>query len=535
MALAITPRPPSSAPRPTATAPPSVTLAAYLATVAGAVRAGMPAQSWIEATVAAVKASSFGCSLQLVDAAGGPSAPTMRAFLRTADRDAIARRLGTPFDPSHLVGMTAVLLIEPEFSPRWGLGGRVVGVSEALRDSLMRRALEEVRARLKSEGLYSRQLRLPAPADVLRVTVVHPAGAAGHADIAGELARWQRAGIVAVTSVTAAFEGPRAAAELVAALRRAGSGDGAPPDVVLMVRGGGDRAGLLALDDEAVARAVCLCAVPVIAGLGHAVDRSLVDEVSAITADTPSKALHRLARLIAGPARRARADMAAVMVEAERRTAAAGQVIDAARHGLLAGAERRLAAGAAALAAARAGVATGTAGAGERCARLGAEAARLLEAVRERAPLRLDEAGRLAGRLAGDGMAGGRRRLEQADGGRALIGAALTRAGARLDAAALDARRRRDTLTMDVARRLTDGGVDLARLAGTVESLGLDATLRRGFALATQPDGTLVPTRAAARAAGDIALHFADGAVLARVGADLTTMTTTTNITGEAA
>ncbi len=57
----------------------------------------------------------------------------------------------------------------------------------------------------------------------------------------------------------------------------------------MMVRGGGDRAGLMALDDEAVARAVCLCPVPVIVGIGHAVDRSLVDEVAAVTCDTPSK------------------------------------------------------------------------------------------------------------------------------------------------------------------------------------------------------------------------------------------------------
>ena len=192
----------------------------------------------------------------------------MRAFLRLADRDAIARRLGAPLDPAHLVGMTVVALIEPDFHPRWGMGGRIVGLSQALRESLVRKVLDEIRARLKTETLYDRQRRLPVPPDVVRVAVVHPAGAAGHADIAGELARWERAGIVTAVSITAAFEGPRAAAELVAALRRAASGDGVPPDVVMMMRGGGDKAGLLALDDEAVARAICLCPVPVITGLG---------------------------------------------------------------------------------------------------------------------------------------------------------------------------------------------------------------------------------------------------------------------------
>jgi len=529
MSLAVSPPDGSSS----STLPPtghpqsSVTLGSYLAAVATVVVAGMPQRSWVEATVAAAKPGPYGHSLQLVDPAGGASAPTMRAFLRTADREAIARRLGAPLDPAHLVGMTTVMELEPEFHGRWGMGGRIVGLSPALRESLMRRALEEIRARLRQEGLYERQRRLPRPDDVLRVVVVHPAGAAGHADVAGELARWERAGIVRVTSVTAAFEGPRAAADLAAALRRAVSGDGVPPDVLLMVRGGGDRAGLLALDDEAVARAVCVCPVPVITGLGHAVDRSLLDEVAAYAADTPSKALAHLADLITGPARRARSDMAAVMAEAERRAAAAEHTLDAVRHLVSAAAERRLAAGAAALATVWAGVDAGTAGAGERCARLGAEAARLLEAVLERASLRLDGAGRSSERLAGEAMAAGRQRLDRADDGRALIGAVLTRAAARLDTATLDIARRHDALPLDGARHLTDAGVDLARLAGMVESLGLDSTLKRGFALATRLDGTVVPTRAAALAARDLILTFVDGAVRAHVGAALTTTTHT--------
>ena len=508
----------------------SVTLGAYLAAVATAVAAGMPQRSWVEATVAASKPSPYGYSLQLVDPAGGSSAPTMRAFVRTADRDAIARRLGAPLDPVHLVGLTTVLQIEPEYHVRWGMGGRVVGLSKDLRQSLMLLALEDVRARLKAERLYDRQRRLPTPDDVVRIAVVHPAGAAGHADIATELARWERAGIIGVTSTIAAFEGPRAATEIATALRRAASGDGVPPDVVLMVRGGGDKAGLLALDEEAVARAVCLCPVQVIAGLGHQVDSSLVDEVAAVTCHTPSKALAHVAGLIARPARRARVDMATAMTEAERRLTAADHGLEAARQAVATAAERRVHAADAALAAAEVKVATVTAGAGERCARLGAEADRLYEAVRTRAPAHLDETERSAQRAVSDGMAAGRRRLNTADDGRAAFGAVLTRATARLDAAAAEVAHRQEAVSLDTARRLTDAGVDLSGLGRLVESLGFDSTLGRGFALATRLDGTLVPTRAAALAADNIVLTFADGAVTARVGAALTI-----TITGKAA
>lgn len=502
--------------------PPVLSLADYLAAVADVVRAGMPSRSWIEAAVTAVKANSYGHGISLVDPSGGPSAPTLRAFLRASDRAVIADRLEAALDPIHLVGMTVVVQIEPEFHPRWGMGGRITGLSAALRESLLRRVLEEVRARLKAEKLYDRQRGLPRPADVARVAVVHPAGAAGHADIAGELARWEKSGIVEVASVPAPFEGPRAVAEIVEALRRAVSGD-LSPDVVLMVRGGGDRAGLLALDDETVARAVCTCPVPVIAGLGHAVDRSLVDEVAWTSCDTPSKALTHLAALIVGPARRARADLVAVMAEADRRSATALHGLDAVRQSALVAAERRLTAGEASLAAARAGVEAGAVGGAERCRRLGDEAARALRAVLDRAPHHLAEVGRGAGRLTDDAMAAARRRLERADDGRTLIGAVLSQAGARLDAAALDALRQHEAVPVVAARRLTDAAGDLAGLARTVEALGLDATLKRGFALATRRDGTLVPTRAAALAAGVVTLTFADGPVAARIGTALTT------------
>ena len=523
----------------------AVPLAAYLAAVGAVVTTGMPPRTWVEVTVAAIKVNAFGHSLELVDPAGGPTPAQLRAFLRTADRARIEERLGTKVSPDLLVGMTVVVQIAPEFHAKWHLGARITGMAAGVRDSLLRRGIGKARAQLKREGLYDAQRRLPVPADVTRVAVIHPAGAAGYGDLSGELARWQQAGIIVVTSVPARFEGPHAAGEIAAAIARATSGRDNRPDIILAVRGGGDRVGLLSLNEKLIARAVCTCPVPVITGLGHAVDRALVDEVAFATCDTPSKALGRLAALIAEPARRARADMAAVMAEAERRVIAAShdltQVLDTAlvgaerrvvaaghditqtRDAIVARAERRLAGAAAALAGTWTVAHSGVAGARERCAAMEREVATLLDAVRERAPRRLEAIGRDLERLGSDAMAAARRRLERADDGTALIGAVLTRAGARLDAAAADVDRRIEAVSLDASRRLTDAGIDIARLAGVVESFGLAATLERGFAVATTPDGTLVPTRAAALAASNLILHFADGAVSARVGDPLQT------------
>ncbi len=495
----------------------AVSLAAYLAAVGVAVTAGMPPRSWVEATVATVKPNAFGHALELVDPAGGPSPAQLRAFLRTADRARIEERLGARVSPDFLVGMTIVVQVAPEFHAKWHLGARIVGMAAGVRESLLRRGIEKTRAQLKREGLYDAQRRLPVPGDVTRVAVIHPSGAAGYADIAGELARWQRAGIVVVTSVPARFEGPHAAGEIAVAIGRATSGRDTRPDVVLMVRGGGDRAGLLALDEEPVARAVSTCPVPVITGLGHAVDRALVDEVAWAACDTPSKALGRLAALIVEPARRAVSDMETIRREADRAVTGAEHAATLTHHRSLAAAERRLAAAASALEDSWAGIRAGGVGAAERCRRLEGEAESLLATVLDRAPRRLDEAGRATERLAHDALERARRGIERADAGEVLMAMVLSRARSRLEGEAIDIDRRIEASLHHADRRLTEAEIDVGRLMALAGSLGLESTLARGFVLALARDGQVVPTRAAALTAGTLTLQFVDGRVAAHI------------------
>ena len=59
-------------------------------------------------------------------------------------------------------------------------------------------------------------------------------------------------------------------------------------DVIAIVRGGGARTDLMAFDLESVAHAVATCPVPVLSGIGHEIDRSVVDEVAHTAYKTPT-------------------------------------------------------------------------------------------------------------------------------------------------------------------------------------------------------------------------------------------------------
>jgi exodeoxyribonuclease VII large subunit len=198
------------------------------------------------------------------------------------------------------------------------------------------RRFEEVKARLGAEGLFDPDRKRPLPALVRRVAVVtSPTGAAVR-DILNVLGR--RAPGMAVLVVPALVQGRDAPRQVIAALEAAAGHGGL--DAVVVARGGGSLEDLAAFNDEALARAIAACPVPVVAGVGHETDVTIADLVADLRAPTPSAA----AELISTPwvewrahveRMRDRLALAARARLAERRLAverARGRLVDPAEH-----------------------------------------------------------------------------------------------------------------------------------------------------------------------------------------------------------
>lgn len=287
-AAPVSPDPPAELPIP------SMTLRELLDRTGQAIRKALPAQAWVEASVAKVRRTASGYQLELVEAfAGDPAkAGRLTGFLPHAALTRIREEIGFELDPLTLEGTCAVLKVSVSFHGHYHLQGRISALNPAQTEDLHAKYLDAVQRRLTAEGLADHQKRLPAPIDILRIAVIHPEGAAGWADVATELRRLAERGVVTFTSLPATFEGTGARGSLCAAFaetERIFAEDGL--DLVLLVRGGGAAAGLRTLSDEAIARALCAMPVPVVTGLGHANDRSLLDELAWKAMDTPSKAV----------------------------------------------------------------------------------------------------------------------------------------------------------------------------------------------------------------------------------------------------
>ena len=150
--------------------------------------------------------------------------------------------------------------------------------------------LEQLKDKLRAEGLFDRP-RQRVPAFPLRIGIVTSPEAAAFQDVQNVLRR--RFPLAQVILSATPVQGSAAPAQIAAALARLNAHDAC--DVILLVRGGGSIEDLWAFNDEGVARAVAASRIPVITGVGHETDFTLVDFVSDLRAPTPSAAAEQAA------------------------------------------------------------------------------------------------------------------------------------------------------------------------------------------------------------------------------------------------
>lgn len=150
-------------------------------------------------------------------------------------------------------------------------------------------AFNRLKERLAAEGLFDPAARRALPRFPRGVGIVTSPSAAALRDVLSALQR--RAPHLPVVLYPALVQGVEAPGRLVEALRRAGercAADGI--DVVLLVRGGGSIEDLWAFNDEALARAIRACPVPVVSGVGHETDFTIADFAADLRAATPTGA-----------------------------------------------------------------------------------------------------------------------------------------------------------------------------------------------------------------------------------------------------
>ena len=173
-------------------------------------------------------------------------------------------------------------------------------------------AFEQLKERLKAEGLFDAANKRPLPAFPRTVGIVTSPTGAVIRDFLNIVAR--RHSGLSVLLFPVSVQGDSAPAEIetaLAQLNAASLGDSRLVDVIVLARGGGSLEDLGAFNSERVARAIAASRLPVVSAIGHETDFTIADFAADLRAPTPSaaaelitEAQHKIAEHLANQAHR---------------------------------------------------------------------------------------------------------------------------------------------------------------------------------------------------------------------------------------
>lgn len=191
-----------------------------------------------------------------------------------------------PLEDGMLVKVRAV----PRLHPQFGFSLNVQAMQPAGEGSI-RRAAELLEAKLAAEGLFDEMRKRPLPYPPARIGLITSSESAAYADFTKILnARWSG---VEIELVDVQVQGEAAPAQIVQAIEFF-STMAEPPEVLVLIRGGGSAEDLAAFSTEQVTRAVAASRVPTLVAIGHEVDISLAELAADRRASTPSNAAEML-------------------------------------------------------------------------------------------------------------------------------------------------------------------------------------------------------------------------------------------------
>ena len=150
----------------------------------------------------------------------------------------------------------------------------------------LQKAFEQLKAKLAAEGLFDEQYKKELPFIPARIGVITSPTGAVIRDILNITKRRYPAVDILIAPVK--VQGNDSAGEIIKALRNMHAYGNV--DVIIVARGGGSLEDLAPFNDEALAREIFGCTIPIVSAIGHETDFTICDFIADLRAPTPSAA-----------------------------------------------------------------------------------------------------------------------------------------------------------------------------------------------------------------------------------------------------
>ena len=269
-----------------------VSLSAFLARVKAAVQLAIPQPVWVRTEIRKLQVARSGhVYLELEERSDkGLSIASAKGVIWKARFPSLDAKFVAGTGDQLMPDMKVLLQVRAQFHELHGLDLIIEDVDPSYTLGDLFAKMDRIRTTLKAEGLFGRNKALAAPSEFVRVAVISPAGSAGQGDFRSEADVIEWAQLCRFNYFPAVFQGPDAAASIKNAMRSVHAAHLEEAyDALAIIRGGGLKADLAWLNDLSLARWACKIPIPLLTGIGHEQDSTILDEIAHRPFDTPSK------------------------------------------------------------------------------------------------------------------------------------------------------------------------------------------------------------------------------------------------------
>ena len=244
---------------------------------------------WVRAEIASLTERGH-CYMELVEKAKNNTvAAKVRATCWQQVYHLLSAYFATETGQTLSVGMQVLLQVEVSFHAVYGLSLNVVGIDPTFTLGDLARQRQLTIQRLQEDGVMDLQRALTIPSLPRRIAVISAADAAGYGDFCHQLLSNNSGFLFCTQLFPAVMQGDQSPASIIAALEQIVY-QVEQYDVVVIVRGGGATTDLRNFDDYSLAFHCANFPLPIIAGIGHTRDVSVVDMVVHTSVKTPTAA-----------------------------------------------------------------------------------------------------------------------------------------------------------------------------------------------------------------------------------------------------
>ena len=244
---------------------------------------------WVRAEIASLTERGH-CYMELVEKAKNNTvAAKLRATCWQQVYHLLSAYFATETGQTLSVGMQVLLQVEVSFHSVYGLSLNVVGIDPTFTLGDLARQRQLTIQRLQEDGVMDLQRALTIPSLPRRIAVISAADAAGYGDFCHQLLSNNSGFLFRTQLFPAVMQGDQSPASIIAALEQIAY-QVEQYDVVVIVRGGGATTDLRNFDDYSLAFHCANFPLPIIAGIGHTRDVSVVDMVVHTSVKTPTAA-----------------------------------------------------------------------------------------------------------------------------------------------------------------------------------------------------------------------------------------------------